>query len=148
MTHKAHESRKTVATPNARFAIEVWRVVIVRALLDPRSCAVPIGMYLQDTTGTRPFHVISDASPWRLCAALYEPETLAWATYRPPYAHDVAARHQGHREYLGHVFSTILLIAYLRGRRAAEEPASYQWINDNNGALAWAKKHKCASLAG
>ena len=151
MTHKAHKSRKTVATPNARFAIEVWRVVLVRALLNPRSCAVPIGMYLQDTTDTRHYHVVSDASPWRLCAALYEPEThvlLAWATYRLPYAHDVAARHQGHREYLGHVFSTILLIAYLSGWREAEQPASYQWINDNNGALAWAKKHKCASLAG
>jgi hypothetical protein len=28
------------------------------------------------------------------------------------------------------------------------KPAYYQWINDNNGALAWARKHKCASLAG
>ena len=151
MTHKAHRSRKTAATPNAQFALEVWRVVVVRALLNPQSCATPIGMYLQDTTDTRQYYIVSDASPWRLCAALYEPKTnalLGWATYRLPYARDVAARHQGHREYLGHLFSTILLIAYLGDRREAEDPVSYQWINDNNGALAWAKKHKCASLAG
>ena len=108
-------------------------------------------MYLQDTTDMRQYSIISDASPWRLCAAIYEPGTdtlLGWATYRLPYARDIAARHQGHREYLGHLFSTILLIAYLGGRRATDAPVSYQWINDNNGALAWAKKHKCASLAG
>ena len=151
MTHKGHRSRKTTATPNARFALEVWRVVIVRAIMHPQSCAIPIGLYLQDTVDTQQFCIISDASPWRLCAAIYAPETnelLGWATYRLPYAQDIAARHQGHREYLGHLFSTILLIAYLGGRGTAETPVSYQWINDNNGALAWAKKHKCASLAG
>ena len=151
MTHKAHGSRKTSATPNARFAIEIWRVVIVRAIVHPEACAVPIAMYLQDTSACKPYTIISDASPWRLCAAIYDPETselLAWATYRLPYERDVAGRHQGHREYLGHLFSTILFIAYMHDKREQKTVASYQWINDNNGALAWAKKHKCASLAG
>ena len=151
MTHKAHGSRKTSATPNARFAIEVWRVILVRALLNPDSCAIPIGMYLQDTTTCKPYSIVSDASPWRLCAAIYDPETselLAWATYRLPYERDVAARHQGHREYLGHLFSTILFIAYMQCNRVPNSLAGYQWVNDNNGALAWARKHKCASLAG
>ena len=25
--------------------------------------------------------------------------------------------------------------------------SSYQWVNDNTGAIAWANKHKCSSLA-
>ena len=151
MTHKGHRSRKTPATPNAQFAIEIWRVVIVRAYLYPASCATPIEMYLQLIPDWLPFIIISDASPWRLCAALYAPGSgclLAWATYRLPYAQDVAARYQGQREYLGHLFSTILLIKYVAVHPEVPKPAYYQWINDNNGALAWARKHKCTSLAG
>jgi hypothetical protein len=67
MTHRGHRSRRVAATPNARFAIEVWRVVIVRAILNPASCAIPIEMYLQVIPDHVPHLIVSDASPWRLC---------------------------------------------------------------------------------
>lgn len=151
MTHRGHKSRKTKATANTRFVIEIWRVVIVRALLDPESCAIPIAVYLQEIPEWWPYIIISDASPWRLCAAIYDPYTgklLAWGTYRLPYAQDIDARYQGQREYMGHLYATILLIAFRAANTDIMRPAYYQWVNDNSGALAWAHKHKCSSLAG
>jgi len=151
MTHRGHRCRRTAATPNAQFAIEIWRVVIIRAMANPDACAMPIAIYLQTQFGWLPYIVISDASPWRLCAAIYDPRSgklLLWSTYRLPYADDVKARYQGHREYLGHVFSTILLIKYAASKKGVTGPLYYQWVNDNSGALAWARKQKCASLSG
>jgi hypothetical protein len=37
------------------------------------------------------------------------------------------------------------MIKYASARPAA--PLQYFWINDNIGAMAWAEKHRCASLA-
>ena len=72
-------------------------------------------------------------------------DVLAWATYRLPYKKDVVCKSQGHREYLEHLLSIILMIKYASTRPAA--PLQYFWVNDNKGALAWAEKHRCASLA-
>lgn len=49
---------------------------------------------------------------------------------------------------MGHLFSLIIWIAYVAHHPEVPKPAYYQWINDNNGALAWAHEHKCTSLAG
>jgi hypothetical protein len=37
------------------------------------------------------------------------------------------------------------MVKYASARPAA--PLQYFWINDNKGALAWAEKHRCTSLA-
>ena len=37
------------------------------------------------------------------------------------------------------------MVKYVSARPVA--PLQYFWINDNKGALAWAEKHRCASLA-
>lgn len=149
MTRRAHKSRHTKATANAQFAIEIWRAIIVVAYLDPETIALPIAEYLGAPADLHPFVIVSDASPWRLCAAIYHPTSnalLAWTTYRLPYESDLYGQHQGHREYLGHLLSSILLVAYAH-HRGAMRPLLYQWINDNTGALQWAATHKCASLA-
>jgi hypothetical protein len=151
MVKRGHRSRRTTATPVTAFAVHVWRVTIVNAVQDPASCAMPISMYIHYIPGLPPFVIISDASPWRLCAAIYSPHDgrlLMWSTYRLPYARDVHAQYQGQREYMGHLFSTILFEAYCRLRLPPQTPKQYQWVNDNKGALAWARKHKCSSLAG
>ena len=149
MTQRAHKSRHTKATANAQFAIEIWRAVIVVAYLDPATIAIPIAEYLGAPADLQPFVIVSDASPWRLCAAIYHPtsgDLLAWTTYRLPYENDLYGQHQGHREYLGHLLSSILLVVYAH-LSGATRPLLYQWINDNTGALQWAATHKCASLA-
>ena len=83
---------------------------------------------------------------YRLCAALYDPtsnELILWTTYRLPYARDIRAQFQVQREYLGHLLAIILLTRH--GHREVTTPLSYEWINDNTGALKWAQNHKCAS---
>jgi hypothetical protein len=147
MTQRAHETRPAAAKANTRFAIEIWRAIITVAILDPESIAVPIDTYLGHYGGQPPYITISDASPWRLCAAIFTPDSpdiVAWCTVRLPYATDARAQWQGNREYLGHLLALILLIAHCR---ASPGPRPYQWINDNTGALAWAAEQKCSSLA-
>ena len=147
MTHRAHENRPAKAPASTRFAIEIWRAVITVAILDPEAIAVPINSYLGHYGGQPPYITISDASPWRLCAAIYTPESptiVAWCTVKLPYAKDVRAQWQGNREYLGHLLALILLTAHCR---ASPGPRHYQWINDNTGALMWAAQQKCSSLA-
>ena len=56
--------------------------------------------------------VISDASPWRLAAGLYDFESgqlICWTTLMLPYSSMHAERYQTHREYLGHLLSVLLI---------------------------------------
>ena len=126
------------ATPSALFEIEIWRAAVVSMLMSPSALAVPLHMFIKNPRNRNLHPTVSDASPWRLCTALYCAQTgdvLAWATYRLPYEKDVVCKSQGHREYLGHLLSIILMIKYASARPAA--PLQYFWINDNKGALAW-----------
>ena len=118
------------------------------AYIHPPSVAVTIQEYLGAPHNARHFIVVTDASPWRLCAALYDPtshELILWTTYRLPYARDIRAQFQVQREYLGHLLATILLARH--GHREVTTPLSYEWINDNTGALKWAEQYKCQSEA-
>ena len=115
MTSKAIECRKASATPSALFEIELWRAAIIVALRQPYTLAVPLHMFIRNPRDREPHPTVSDASPWRLCAALYSTATglvLAWATYRLPYEKDIVCKFQGHREYLGHLLSILLLVKY------------------------------------
>ena len=88
----------------------------------------------QNPRDRAPHSTVSDASPWRLCAALYCADTgmvLAWATYGLPYEKDIVCKSQGHREYLGHLLSILLMMSYAKGRPPT--PLQYFWINDNKG---------------
>jgi hypothetical protein len=60
-----------------------------------------------------------------------------------------AHRFQTTREkYLGHLLSVLLIIAYYKtSLAAAHGTTSYQWVNDNTGAIAWVNANKCSSLA-
>ena len=149
MTYRLEDGRPRRANANAQFAIEIWRAVIVVAYINPHAMAVSITDYLGAASDIAPHRVVSDASPWRLCAALYEPRTnklLAWTTYRLPYARDIRAQYQCQREYLGYLLSSILIAGYRR-RIRCNNPTQYQWINDNTGAVQWATNHKCDSEA-
>ena len=148
MTTKATQYRTAHATPSALFEIEIWRAVVIMVLMSPPALAVPLHMFIKTPRNRNPHPTVSDASPWRLCAELYNAQmggVLAWASYRLPYEKDVVCKSQGHREYLGHFLCIQLMVKYAIARPAA--PLKYFWINDNKGALAWAEKHRCASLA-
>ena len=150
MTRKANMTHKAMATPSASFAVAMWRAALVICMADPEALSVPILVFVRNPRVKRVHPTVSDASPWRLCAALYHPITfllLCWATLRLPYAKDVEGRSQGHREYLGFLFSTLMVVRYAKSRGIPTDAFQYQWINDNMGALQWASKNKCSSLA-
>ena len=92
MMSKATQYRTAHATPSALFEIEIWRGAEVSVLMSPSALAVPLHMFIKNPRNCNPHPTVSDASPWRLCTALYCAQTgdvLAWATYRLPYEKDV-----------------------------------------------------------
>ena len=93
--------------------------------------------------------MISDASPWRPAVGLYDYESgrclLCWSTFLLPYSFANAHRFQTQREYLGHLFSLLLIVAY---KATLPGTSSYQWVNDNTGAISWVNKNKYSSSAG
>lgn len=138
------------ASPSAAFAIEVWRAAAILLTHDRDALSVSLDNFVLNRDSICDASITSDASPWRLAAAIHDPITrnvVAWSTILLPFAQGNANRFHVQREYLGHLFSVILLLAHsaLSGRDPSKQ-LSYRWINDNTGALKWAVAHKCSSL--
>ena len=98
------------------------------------------------------FDSVSDASPYRVCAALYHHqirELVGWTSVKLCDVEDSSNRYQCSREYLG-LIVTFILIGHLFPQRLGKTscpPIPFKWINDNTGALSWADKNKASSLA-
>jgi len=134
-----------------QFAIEMWRVMAILLLVDRVSVSVPsLDSFLLSPSSPCDFEIVSDASPWRLAAALYHPVThhvLAWSTLLLPFARGAEGKFQVQREYLGHLFSLLLLYFFAKRCDIVSPSLLYRWVNDNTGALSWAAEHKCSSPA-
>jgi hypothetical protein len=146
-----HHNQRERPSASAVFAIDMWRAAIVLLVTNRTCLSVSLDIYL---LGSMPWpskwKVISDASPWRLAAGLYDFESghlICWTTLLLPYSSINADRYQTHREYLGHLLSVLLIVAHKSRLPTSMETSSYQWVNDNTGAISWANKHKCSSLA-
>ena len=122
-------------------------------LADRTRLSVPLEIFLL-APGSQSllWKVISDASPWRLAAGLYDYRTgclLCWTTLLLPYSSSNAHRYQTQWEYLGHLLSLLLILAHsARSPSVVGTTSSYQWMNNNTGAISWVNTHKCRSLAG
>lgn len=139
---------KSKASASAQFAIEMWRVIAILLLVDRVSVSVPLDTFLLSPSSPCDFEIVSDASPWRLAAALYHPvshHVLAWSTLLLPFARGAEGKYQVQREYLGHLFSLFLLFSYSQRSNLMSPSLLYRWVNDNTGALSWAAEHKCSS---
>ena len=143
-----HHNQRARASASAKFAIEMWRAAVVLLISDRAALSVSLDIFLLSSfLGSLFLKVISDASPWRLAAGLYDFHSnrlLAWTTLLLPFASDNAHRFQTQREYLGHLLSLLLVVSY-RSRLSLSGTVSYQWVNDNTGAIAWVNIHKCSS---
>ena len=148
---KGHHTQRARANASATFAIEMWRAAMV-LLVDDHTClSVPLDIFLLTSGYTSLlWKVVSDASPWRLAAGLYDyvsGRLLCWTTLLLPYSSADAHRFQTQREYLGHLLSVLLIVAYKTSSAPTSGTTSYQWVNDNTGAIAWVNANKCSSLA-
>ena len=146
-----HHLKRTRASASAVFAIEMWRAAIVLLVANHASLSVPLDLFLL-AAGLQSllWKVISDASPWRLAAGLYDYASgrlICWTTLLLPYSLTNAHRFQTQREYLGHLLSLLLIVAHKACFPSLPGTSSYQWVNDNTGAIAWATAHKCRSAA-
>jgi len=140
--------KRSKASASAMFAVEMWRVMAILLLVDRVSVSVPLDSFLLSRDSPCNFEIISDASPWRLASAIYHPLThkvLAWSTLLLPFARGAEGKFQVQREYLGHLFSLLLIFAYSQQLQPPHTSLTYRWVNDNTGALSWAAKHKCSS---
>jgi hypothetical protein len=148
---KGHHTQRARANASATFAIEMWRAAMVLLVDDHTRLSVPLDIFLLTSGYTSLlWKVVSDASPWRLAAGLYDYESgrlLCWATLLLPYSPADAHRFQTQREYLGHLLSVLLIVAYKTSSAPTHSTTSYQWVNDNTGAIAWVNANKCSSLA-
>jgi hypothetical protein len=153
--HIKHQfQRRVKATASALFAIELWRVICYLLYVDRTAFSIPVESYIRmNRCSLTPieFYSISDASPYRICAAIYHQvsNTLAgWTSILLPYPPDTKNSFQVHREYIGHLISILLLMRLFprRASRQSKGEIPFQWINDNLGALAWADKNKVATL--
>ena len=130
----------------------MWRAAIVLLVADKARLSVPLDIFLV-ASGFLSLHwkVISDANPWRLAAGLYDYESgrlLCWSTFLLPYSSANAHRFQTQREYLGHLFSLLLIVADKATLPINSGTSPYQWVNDNTGTISWVNKNKCSSSAG
>jgi len=146
-----HHNRRERPSASAMFAIDMWRAAVVLLVTNRTCLSVSLDIFLVGSMlRSVQWKVISDASPWRLAAGLYDFESgrlICWTTLLLPYSSMNAERYQTHREYLGHLLSLLLIVAHKSRIPLSAETSSYQWVNDNTGAIAWANKHKCSSLA-
>jgi hypothetical protein len=146
---------KKVATASAKFCIEMWRVVSYRLFFNPTAYNVSIEQFLSMNgvyaTGAIEFESVSDASPYRICSAIYRhgSETLiGWTSVLLPFEPDTHNRYQCNREYLG-LITTFFLIGKLFPSRLTSSgllSIVFKWINDNEGALVWADNNKTSSI--
>ena len=149
MLKRTKPHMRSAATASAKFAIQIWRVIVILAMFDPDAVSVPISLYLGVCDDTDAIASVSDASPYAVCSALYHPASgvlLAWSWFLWPFDQDMLAQHQGHREYLGNLFTQLLLIVYT-SRHPSNLDMYYQWVNDNVGAIQWVASNKCSSLS-
>ena len=116
MTSLASGLHKAKAKPLTCFAMSMRRAAIIMCMADPEAISVSIDTFVPNPRNREEIHqIISDASAWKICAALYHPvisTLLAWSEYRLPYNKDIDGRYQGRREYL--VFSVLLMVKYTK----------------------------------
>ena len=139
---------KAIATASTVFAIEIWRAAMIVVARNRSALSVPLDYFILGEASPSAVRIVSDASPWRLAAALYHAGSgalIAWSTILLPFPKDTEGRFQMNREFLGHLFSLLLLLKH-HGRAQQSTPLLYEWVNDNSGALTWAATHKCSSL--
>ena len=124
-------------------------------LLQPTCLAVPITWVARHEPAFPPelrqglhLKLVSDASPWKLCAVLKDANdaTIAWTTMTLPFD---SAAFQNIREYLGLLLGLLLINAAARdGLVSLDKDPTIIWEGDNTSALSWAESGKVKSLGG
>ena len=135
---------KRKPTSSARFCIDMWRVVSLLLWHDRDKLAVPLHVFDKGAQ-TGAVMGITDASPWKLAAALLDSQgrIMVYTTFRLPFD-DPSSDTQNLKEFLGYILF-LLLVHFCVPRGQLRRVA---WAGDNTSALSWAESHKVKSTAG
>jgi hypothetical protein len=147
MTQRGNTSAKAWSkkpSSAAKFCIEMWRVVAILLWRDRESFSVPLRhMSSLPIPQDGPYCLISDASPWKLSAAIISQDftIYRYTTLLLPFQ-VVDNRWQNVREYLGNLLSKFLACVVF-----GFKPRRWHYIGDNKAALNWAESGRCSSRA-
>jgi hypothetical protein len=100
---------KIQADSNARFAIEMWRVVAILLWINKDFFPVPIESLAWGYMFLIHYKIKTDASPWKLAAAIFSMDghMLAYTTLVLPYK-DPDNKYQNVKEFSGGILGCIL----------------------------------------
>ncbi len=142
-SNSKHWSRKP--TSNAKFCIEIWRLVSVSLWINPKRFPVKLLQLSNNFSNLKNIKIISDAGPNKIAAAiLNEHNTITHYTKITMNFSDPDNRYQNIREYLGIITCLILLKHTIK----TTQPIYVHWLSDSTSAISWAESNKVKSLAG
>jgi len=144
---------KHLKRPSAsiKFCIDMWRIVAIllykdNSFFNRKIVSLTGHCYNGITYIVDCLIIISDASPWKVGAAIinaHSGEFICYTSYKLSYI-DKENRYQNIREYTGKFAGLCLLSKYYK----KPSTTNVKWINDNAAAVKWAEKNKCASQQG
>lgn len=138
-SHARHTWRNV--SSQAKFAVEMWRMVAICLYVEPLSLAVPIASLCSVGLGSPDYYVISDAGPDMFGFAVYSPagvllwySALAW-----PFERD--DNFQNAKEFLAFLACILDLI----GSAVFHRGCNIHWTGDNVPSLSWVDSNRCKS---
>jgi len=123
----------------------MWQIIPLMCHKNKDLLSVPL--YLFDKNRTPDYVLFSDASPFGVASAIFNPEgkLLFYTNFKLTFIspHGIESKYQNAREYLGYFLGIFLFRYCFTG---VVHP-NLKWINDNTSALSWAEQDKCSSIA-
>ena len=138
-SHARHAWRNV--SSQAKFAVEMWRMVAICLYVDPLSLAVPIASLCSVGLASPDYYVISDAGPDMFGFAVYSPAgVLLWysASSWPFERND---DFQNAKEFLAFLACILDLIGSVPFHRGC----NIHWTGDNVASLSWVDENRCKS---
>lgn len=142
-----HPNAKRRPNSEAKLCIEMWRAVSILLWHSPQQLAVPIFYLARGRFFPTPkWFLITDASPWKVCIAIYDSShrLQCWYSLRFPFRKDDHSESQNSREYLG-LLVGLLILGLHTG--SSQEQQYVHWTTDNTSAQSWALCGKAGSLS-
>ena len=135
--------QRRIASSQARFCIEVWRIVCVMLFLDKHSLSVSFNQVIRDYSKRCKYTVITDAGPKYLGIVVLSDDVLrGYGSFELPF-HAEDPAFQNSREFMGYLGGVLLLLQVVE--TIEQDAFTLRWVGDNTSALSWVEKNKCGS---
>ena len=132
-----------VASSQARFCIEVWRLVCLMLFLDKQSLSVSFSHVVRDHLKGCNYTIVTDAGPQYLGIVVMAGVSMkGYGSFELPF-HAEDPAYQNSREFMGYFGGEMLLLQLVD--TIQHDEFTNRWIGDNTSALSWIEHNKCSS---